>query len=266
MESITKQLSLDVKHDEKISIRQPRLSKSGIPLIPEPSDDPFDPLNFSPMQKITILLVLCIWTFVGTFNMITVASAFYPISQDLDMSLTTTLYLVGCPLLAYGVASLIWVALGNKFGVRLIFLITSLAVGLFSIWGAEANSTAALIVARTLASVFTASPETLGPQAIADVFFLQDRAKCMGAYTLFQGSGFAIGALAGGFTTADLGWRWIQWITAFISLGSFVLIFLFFPETQYTRESNQSHTHERTFLDNFRVWSVSGGGRSKVEK
>ena len=130
--------------------------------------------------------------------------AFVVIAGDFGSSMNTVTYLVGAPLLAYGVASLIWVALGNRYGVKISFVFTSLATGLCCIWGAKANSFASLVTARTFASVFSASPETLGPQAIADVFFLHDRANCMAIYVLFQASGFAMGSLVGAYITADL--------------------------------------------------------------
>jgi MFS family permease len=256
----------DSIQEENLPAVEPKLSRRGLPLIPQPSDDPFDPLNFASWRKILILLVLCIWTIIGPLNMISVASAFFPISEELHMSLNSVTYLVGAPLLSYGVASLIWVSVGNRFGVRLVFVFTSLATGLFCIWGALAKSSGSLIAARTLASIFSASPETLGPQAVADVFFLHDRAKCMGLYVLFQASGFAVGSLIGGYITADLGWRWIQWTVAFLSLGACLLLFLFFPETQYTRQSGNLHHRQPKLIDNFRFWAVSGGGRSKVDR
>jgi hypothetical protein len=257
---------MDTSMQKELPSAPRKLSRRGLLLVPQPTDDSFDPLNFSRLRKVIVLAVICIWAIIGPLNMIAIAPAFFPISKELNISLTTATYLVGAPLLSYGVASLIWVALGNRFGVRLVFVSTSLIAGLFCIWGAKANSAASLIAARTLTSIFSASPETLGPQVIADVFFLDDRAMCIGLFTLFQGSGFAMGSLIGGFITADLGWRWIQWIVAILSLSTSLLLFLFFPETQYTRESDNLHRRERKLVDELRFWAVSGGGKKKVDK
>lgn len=243
-----------------------KVSKDGLPLEPQPADDPFDPLNWPRVQKLAILAVLCIWAFQGPAHMITIAPAFFVIAEDLKCSINVVTYLVGSPLLAYGVSSLFWVALGNKFGVRKCFVISSLVAGLFSIWGAKADSFGSLTAARTLASAFMASPETLGPQVIADVFYLNDRAKCMALFTLFESSGFAIGSLMGAYTTVNLGWRWIEWVHVILCLICFVLLLLFFPETQYTRESNAQHHRKRRLIDNLTFPKVSGGGRSKVNK
>ena len=61
----------------------------------------------------------------------------------------------------------------------------------------------------------------------------------------------------------NLGWRWTQWVMAFITFGTSALIFVLFPETQYTN-STVVNRHRRSLLDNFRFWRVSGGGKAKV--
>ena len=58
-------------------------------------------------------------------------------------------------------------------------------------------------------------------------------------------------------------WRWTQWIIVIMSLASGVLLFLFFPETQYTR-STTADKNKRTMYDRVRFWVVSGGGTPKV--
>lgn len=243
-----------------------KLTSKGLPLIPQPSESPFDPLNFSSWRKFMILVVLFVWSGVGAIHMVPVAPAFSIIAGEFGMSETSVTYLVGAPLLAYGVASLIWVAAGNRYGVRVVFLFTTATTGLFCVWAAKSQSAASLIAARTLASIVSASPETLGPQAVADVFFLKDRATCMSLIVLSQAGAFPLGSLMGAYITSGLGWRWIEWVVAIIAFVSFVLVLFFFPETQYTGASTLTRKRQPTMLDSFRLWSVSGGGRSKVDR
>ena len=252
--------------EDAASSLEPKLSRHGLPLVPQPSNDPYDPLNWPTAQKLLILIIICVWSFMGTLNMIAVAPGFFAISKDFNSDINIATYLVGAPLLAYGVASLLWVATANRFGVRLVFVCSSFIGGCFSIWGAKSTSFGTLVAARTLASVFMASPETLGPQVIADVFFLSDRAKCMALFSLFQTSGFSVGSLIGAYITAGLGWRWIEWVMTILTLSTCLLLFLFFPETQYTRKSAQDHDRKRRLVDNLRFTNVSGGGEPKVNK
>src|SRR5690348_10723979 len=89
---------------------------------------PFDahyPLNWSAARKLSVLIVAAIWTFLGTTNMIIVGPTLPAIAADLQAPMALTSYTIGGPLLAYGVASLIWVAFGNRYGVRLSFVSSS---------------------------------------------------------------------------------------------------------------------------------------------
>jgi hypothetical protein len=49
------------------------------------------------------------------------------------------------------------------------------------------------------------------------------------------------------------------------TLASACILFLFYPETQYTRDTLGS-SRKRTMIDNLRFWRVSGGGRPKVHR
>ena len=242
-----------------------KMSRRGLPLIPQPSDDPFDPLNWSSLEKTVVLAILCCLAFVGTCHAIMIAPAFGATVETFGEDFNLTTYLVGAPLLSYGVASLFWVAIGNKIGVKKTFAGSMLIGGLLSVWAAKASSFGQLVAARTIISFFLASPETLGPQACGDVFFLSDRAAVVGLFTAFQGTGFSLGTLVGAFIVQNLGWRWVQWVITILSLAIFLLVVLFYPETQYTRNSSVLHCRKRTYVDTLRFWKVSGGGEPKVE-
>lgn len=184
--------------DEKIEVPKSTLSEMA-PFEGECSDDVHDPLNWSGMRKLSVLIVTAIWTFLGTANMIIAGPTLVPMSKELDTAIALSSYSIGGPLLAYGVASLIWVAFGNRYGIRLTFVGTSAIAGCLCLWGAKASTFGSLIAARTLSSVFFASPETLGPQVVGDVFFLKDRSKAVSLLVIMQGSGFACGPLIGAF-------------------------------------------------------------------
>ncbi|RFU33951.1 hypothetical protein B7463_g2367, partial [Scytalidium lignicola] len=180
----------DVSDKMKASAENFRYDKHGHLLVPQPMDDANDPLNWSALRKVIIITVVAAWIFLGTLNMIIVASAFFAITDEFHNEFAVTTYLVGGPLFSYGVVSLVWVTAGNRFGVRLCFVSSAIVAG-----------------SRTLASMAFASPETLGPQVVADVFFLKDRAKSIAFITAMQAGGFAIGPLVGGFIATDLRWR-----------------------------------------------------------
>lgn len=161
--------------------------------------DPHDPLTWSRGRKLTILFIVGIWILLGTTNMIIIGPALQIVPVEFNSSFASSTYLIGGPLLAYGVSSFFWVPLGNRYGVRLVFVICALIAGCMNCWAARATSFGSLVAARTLASAFYAPPETLAPQMVGDVFHLKDRAKAMSWIGIFQASGFAGGPLVGSF-------------------------------------------------------------------
>jgi MFS family permease len=165
--------------------------------------DPHDPLTWSLSRKLTILLVVGIWILLGTSNMIIIGPALQTIPLEFNSSFNTSTYLVGGPLLAYGISSFLWVPLGNRYGVRLTFVVAALCAGCMDCWAAKATSFGNLVAARTLASFFYAPPETLAPQLVGDVFPLKDRAKAMTWIGILQASGFSGGPLVGAFIIQD---------------------------------------------------------------
>jgi MFS family permease len=123
--------------------------------------------------------------------------AFPAITQEFQISFATASYLIAGSSLAYGSASLIWVGVANRYGVRLTFVLCALAGGLVSIWGAKATTFSNLLAARIIASAFLASPEVLAPQVIGDVFHLKYRARAVTTLLVFEGAGFPMGPLIG---------------------------------------------------------------------
>lgn len=161
--------------------------------------DPHDPLTWSRGRKLTILFIVGIWILLGTTNMIIIGPALQIIPVEFNTSFASSTYLIGGPLLAYGISSFFWVPLGNRYGVRLVFVIGAVIAGCMNCWAAKATSFGSLVAARTLASAFYAPPETLAPQMVGDVFHLKDRAKAMSWIGILQASGFAGGPLVGSF-------------------------------------------------------------------
>lgn len=160
---------------------------------------------------------------------------------------------------------LVWVPFSNIYGLRACFLVSSLGAATLSIWAALAPTFGQFVAARVLAAFFYAAPEAIGPQVVADVFFLHQRATATGAFTLFQFLGFSLAGLIGGFATLNLGWRAPSWVMVYTTFGAFVVIFFLMPETSYTRAGRFEVGEKRRAVDTLRLWHASGGGDPKIK-
>ncbi|KAL6251955.1 hypothetical protein RBB50_002165 [Rhinocladiella similis] len=238
---------------------------NGILLDPQPSEDPHDPLNFPFWQKASLLAILSYWAFLGTTNLIIVGPSFFELNQHYGASFTELSYTINGPLVAYGAGCLFWVPFSNIYGLRACFLVSSLCAASISIWAALASTFGEFVAARVLAAFFYAAPEAIGPQVVADVFFLHQRATATGAFTVFQFLGFSLAGLIGGFATLNLGWRAPSYVMVYTTFGAFVGIFFLMPETTYTRAGRFEVGEKRRIADGLRLWRASGGGDPKVK-
>jgi hypothetical protein len=142
--------------DEKTEFQHESYSDD-LPKQIEQFDDTYDahdPLNWGGLRKLSVLIVTVIWTLLGTSNMIVAGPTHFPVNEDLSVPIALTTYSIGGPLLAYGVASIIWVAFGNRFGVRLSFVETATIAGCLCLWDTKATSFGELVAATTLSSLF----------------------------------------------------------------------------------------------------------------
>lgn len=192
-------MSSPTRVEDDIRIEKGPLEVEDIIHEPAVNDDVHDPLNWSSWEKILCLASMCIWIFIGPANILVNGTALPEIAQEFNVTLASSSYLIGAVSLAYGVASFIWVAFANRWGVRFTYVLCAFAAGLLSIWGARSTNFGSLISARILASCFFSSPEVLGPQVIGDVFFLKDRAKAVTVLIICQGAGFTLGPLIGAY-------------------------------------------------------------------
>lgn len=86
----------------------------------------------------------------------------------------------------------------------------------------------------------------IGAACVADMFFMHDRGRYMGVYTVFVTNGAHVAALIGGPIALYIGWRWCYWIPAIIFAINWLVNLVGLPETLYHRNNStgQSGQHE----------------------
>ncbi|THX54554.1 MFS general substrate transporter [Aureobasidium pullulans] len=223
--------------------RDPTLKRDktgNIILVPQPSEDPNDPLNWPLWQRDLILLLLCVVAAIATTasplvapNSVVLAVVFKVKFQD--AALLTAYHLCGV-----GVASWLFVPLARVWGKRHVFLFGALLMVASSAWGgstADNLNYRSLTWARIVQGVALAPFESLVNDVVGDLYCVHERGFRM-AFTnvcLF-GAAFLTPVCVGVITTRDnLGWQWSFYFLAIFMAAGFVMLYLFFPETTYQR-------------------------------
>lgn len=202
------------------------------------SDDAKDPLNWPFQLKLWVLFQVSYLAFLGPFTQAVINSAFVPVSKSFHISVTTASYCTNVAILGAGIAPLFLAPIANVYGRRPVFL-TVTAVGVAShAASAAAQTWSGVLVARFFVGVGTSAGMGIGAACVADMFFMHERGRFMGVYTVFVTNGAHVAGMIGGPIAKYLGWRWCFWIPAIILGSTWVLLLVALPETLYHRDNS----------------------------
>ena len=98
-----------------------------IVLVPSPSNDPDDPLNWSPRRKRLAATCISMYTIVVGIASAAIYSVFEPISEDTGLSLNDLNSGTGYMFLLFGWGCLVWQPLALQYGKRPVYLFSMLA-------------------------------------------------------------------------------------------------------------------------------------------
>ncbi|KAI5925181.1 major facilitator superfamily domain-containing protein [Camillea tinctor] len=206
-------------------------------LVPQPSDDPHDPLNWSPMWKTITMICATVLSFSLNLGPLALAPMFNDYAQEWDRSLADVVQFTGVAILVLGFSNFIWVPISVCFGRRPVMIISSLICAVSSIWRARATSYESFMGASVLNGLAAGPCETLMPQIITDTVFLHERGKYQTLYFSMYFASLMVGPIIAGAMAFHTGWRSFWWFNTALLLLCSLLSLLLFPETRYRRVS-----------------------------
>lgn len=142
-------------------------------LVPQPSDDPNDPLNWPLWKRDLVTFILSLTAIFGTALGPILAANTITLAIWFDVELTNVALLTGYFLLGVGVAGFVFVASSRIWGKRHTFIIGAFVLVLSSIWGgaSEKNYTS-MLWSRIFQGVGAAPFEALVNAAVGDLYFV----------------------------------------------------------------------------------------------
>lgn len=219
------------------------LDTTEIVLIPTPSDDPNDPLNWTRKRKMMHVFCMVLYVFATGIPGTCIYSVLPDISAapGIDISVADLNAGTGYAFLFLGLGCLVFQPLAMQYGKRPVYLFSTLATTLLNLWQPYITTNGEWIISKILAGIATAPIEALPEATISDVFFEHERATYMGIYACALFGSNYIAPLVAGFINQNTrglavgGWRWvIFWSVIFCGI-SFVFLFFFMEETNYER-------------------------------
>ncbi|KAJ3572699.1 hypothetical protein NP233_g2908 [Leucocoprinus birnbaumii] len=216
-----------------------KLDQSGLPLVPQPTTSPLDPLNYPNWLKYLILAETSLLGFITELAIDMINPTVDQLSQEFHISLQVATYHSLVVRVTGAVGPIVMLPLANIYGHRLMFLIcTSLTVIACAV-AAISKSFAMLIAIRGLIGISTTS-QVLGVGIIPRLFFLHQRGRMMGLFLLVSFSGAHFAPIIGGLVATGLGWRWTCWTGAIIAGCALLVVTFFLPDTLFQRPDQDS--------------------------
>jgi MFS family permease len=212
-------------------------SHRDILLVPRPSTDPNDPLNWSKPRKLMAVGMAYLYVFGTGIATSLQYSVLADITADTGISTANLVEGTGVMFLFFGWACLIWQPIALTYGRRGVYLITTLLTIPLMVWTAYSTSSPEWFAHRVLLGIVVSPIESLCEVTVLDLFFAHNRGTYMGLYVfILFGSNFLAPLVAGWFNDA-YGWRRTMHFGAIVCAAAFVLIFLFMEETMYVRDN-----------------------------
>ncbi|CAI6095791.1 unnamed protein product [Clonostachys chloroleuca] len=223
--------------DGHSGLKVDRSGKQPIILIPQPSDDPNDPLNWPLWKRDLITFTLSFAAILATALGPILAANTLTISGLFGITLTKAALLTGYFLLGAGAAATFFVPSGRIWGKRHLFIVGICLIIASSAWaGATGKNYGSLAAARAVQGIGAAPFESLLNAAVGDLYFVHQRGSRMAFTNLAVFGGAFFTPILVGKITRSMGWWWTFYFVSIFMAATLPAVFLLCPETTYRRE------------------------------
>lgn len=204
-------------------------------LVPTPSGDGDDPLNWSGRRKALSSACWIAYTVVNGLSNSVVYSVLVPLSHALDVGVGDINAATGYLFLLAGYGLLFWQPFALQYGKRPAYLLSTLGILAMTVWAPYTHGRGQWIAKNILGGFFAAPIEALPELSVTDVYFAHERGTYLALYAFALVGSNYVAPIICGFINDSMGWRWVFYWPALFCAVAFVFMFFFMEETNYDR-------------------------------
>ncbi|KPM42937.1 hypothetical protein AK830_g3620 [Neonectria ditissima] len=201
-------------------------------LLPQPTDDPADPLNWPSWKKHAILLTIAWGAFCADFTSAAGSATIIVQAMEWHESVNKINETNSINVLMMALGGLLWVPMTSFIGRAPTLFWSNLLGLLFSIGTALSPNFITFYAMRALTGFFITSAQTISIAFIKDMFFFHERARKIGLWALLYIASPFWGPLVGNFILGGTNsWENVFWVCVAVCGVDMILIVTFLDET-----------------------------------
>lgn len=221
--------------------------KTDIVLVPRPSADPEDPLNWSRKRKLFNLSMVYLYNFAVGIPTSLQYSVLSDITRDTGIDTATLVQGSGLMILFFGWGpALVWQPLALTYGRRGVYLLSTLLVIPLMVWTAYSRTAGEWYAHRVLIGIIASPFEALPEVTVFDMFFAHERGAFTSMYVFILFTSTFVAPLVAGWFNDAYGWRWTMHFGAIFAAFCFVILFFCLEETIYFRGTVEGDDNDST--------------------
>ncbi|KAK5268368.1 hypothetical protein LTR96_006075 [Exophiala xenobiotica] len=230
--------------------QQAAKTQNGITLVPQPSDDPQDPLNWSKGRKLFTLFMVSFAGFAGMLQAVGNVSSIFQQGALYGKTPVEITYSVSAATAGLCAGPLFWAPAAQKLGRTGCIFWAMIATTVCTIWAAVCTSPGSyesFVISRLFGCLFGSAATCLGASFITDLFFLHQRGKCFSFYNVMILLGTLAGPTFSGFVVGNgASWTIEYWYNVGLELFVVLLVFFCMEETGFSRPGKAQYPKRST--------------------
>ncbi|KAG7926590.1 hypothetical protein KL925_003640 [Ogataea polymorpha] len=211
-------------------------SSADVVLIPQPSSDPNDPLNWSVWRKQLHFWILFVFALVLAATSNFQGPLYTGLSEAYGCTLNQLNAGGGTTFLFLAFSCLLCQPIAARFGRRIVYLLATLLSLVSGIVFSGAFTYGGYMGNAVLMGIAAGPIDSLVEVSITDIFFLHQHGRYVAIYALTLGWGSAFGPFIAGYVAENISMKWCGWLIAIISAALLVVELPLLEESVFQRE------------------------------
>lgn len=236
----------DISHLENGHGGHYKVAKDGkTVLIPQPSDDPNDPLNWNWWKKHALLIAVSYTSLLADAGSATGAVTLIPQAEVWDLPETTVNHSAVGNVFMLGAGGIVATMLAAYFGRYPVVFWFMIMATWTAAWCTAATTFEQFMAARILNGFFSTVNTGIGMMFIKDIFYFHEHARKINIWAGFMVTSPYFGPLFTAFIINTQPWQWAFGVYTIASGLGLLSVVFFLDETYYDRRIPASEQPNR---------------------